>query len=150
MGQERQLFFLPENEQNILSLFKRKLEIGDHDGLRTCVIKSGEVEKLRKAKYAIGKEIHWSVKGFPEEKRPAIYIKNHPVHLHGIFISSYSAEDGIFHLRSRTIDEITKATRIEYDGTLRDAFSMYTTLESSPNPPLVIHRAKNYESNSTA
>ena len=45
MAEERELFFLQEDERRITSLFTRELEIKeieDSDGLRTCIIKTDQ------------------------------------------------------------------------------------------------------------
>jgi len=124
MKNEREVFFLPECKEHIISLFNGELEIEDCKeegckGLKKCVVTFGEIEKFRKGGYAIGKERFFDGRGY---KDPRIEVS---------------------HLRGVT-NKKNRCVKLKYDGTnLRTVFSLYSTLfELSPNQPLIIHRAK--------
>jgi len=123
MNNEREVLFLPECEEHIISLFNGELEIENCKeegckGLKKCVVGAGEVEKFRKGGYAIGKERYFDGRGYED---PWIEVS----HLKGI------------------TNKNNRYVRFKCDGTtLRDVFSRYLTLEPSPNQPLIIHRAK--------
>jgi len=135
-GLDTQIFFHGLYEDIVMKTLDRD-QYPDfyEDPIKTYKVKSGEIAKLKERKdtFILGKFRTWKAKGHISEEAPteagkeypkeAIYIKKHPYcpqFPRGIWLTPLKREPGTW-----TVEKASGAKRIEFDGSITDAFNQF-------------------------
>ena len=136
-GLDTQIFFLSLYEDAVMKTLGRE-EHPDfyEDPVKTYKVKSGEIAKFsRKDTFILGRFRTWKAKGhISEEDLPeagaeypveAIYIRKNPYcpqYPKGIWLTPLERKPGHW-----TVEKSSGAKRIEFDGSISDAFQQFYT-----------------------